>query len=87
MVIRSLWNADNVGWLCLPSNGPAGGILMMWKKDIVELRDDLTSETTLSCLFINITSGKVWFFSGVYCRSNEIGCMLLWNELASCLNK
>lgn len=59
----------------------------MWKKDIGEVRDHLTGETTLSCLFSNIISGKDWFFSGVYCMSNETECKLLWNEISSCLTK
>lgn len=68
--INSIWNIDDAGWLNIPTKGPAGGILIVSRKEIVEIRDFFIGEVMLSCLFTNITNQKVWFFSGVYCKGN-----------------
>lgn len=67
-LVKSLWNYKENGWLSLPANNIAGGILIMWKKDILTCIDHIPRSCSLSCHFSNINNNERWFFTGVYCR-------------------
>lgn len=81
--IKNLWSAARIGKQFLPVKGTASGILLVWKKDSVVFQDVHISKITLSCQFSNISNGAFWYFSGVYCKDNELEHSLLWEELAS----
>lgn len=73
-IIKSLWNLNSIGWFSSTAWGNAGGILVMWNKDM----DWLSGETTASCLFNSSLNGFEWFFTGVYCRDNNAERTTLW---------
>lgn len=47
-IVRSLCSFQCVDWISLPTVGRAGGILMLWNKDTVALKDNWVDRYSVS---------------------------------------
>ncbi|KAK4713628.1 hypothetical protein R3W88_019535 [Solanum pinnatisectum] len=65
------------------TNGLLGGIVIMWKKDILKLSDiSITSQRIHVTVQVS-TEPNQWFFSTIYASNDFTARTNLWNELTS----
>ncbi|RVW40781.1 Transposon TX1 uncharacterized 149 kDa protein [Vitis vinifera] len=65
-IVRSLGIGRNLGWVSLDARGSAGGVLVMWDKQVLEGLEAEMGSFSISCIFKNCEEGFVWVFSGLY---------------------
>ena len=80
-VIRSLWSSPYVGWVALDVVNTAGGVLLMWDKRMLEMRDSVVGTFFVSCCWKGITDGLVWACIGIYGPNADNLRASLWREL------
>jgi hypothetical protein len=82
-MVRSLWGNQHVNWVALDANNTAGGILLMWDNWVVEKRDVVVGQFTISCYWHGLVDDFDWVCSGVYGPHSEESRLLCWEELSS----
>jgi hypothetical protein len=80
-VIQSLWGSKRVDWTSLGSNGVAGGIVLMWHRQVIEKLDEAAGYYSLSCKFRKVIDQFEWSFTGVYGLNLDSKRGFLWEEL------
>lgn len=50
--VKSVWNLLDVDWLFLPANSTAGGIIICWKKDLVDCIDYISVVSLLYHVYL-----------------------------------
>ncbi|RVW24957.1 Transposon TX1 uncharacterized 149 kDa protein [Vitis vinifera] len=82
-IVRSLGIGRNLGWVSLDTRGSAGGVLVMWDKNVLEGLEAEVGSFSISCRFKNCEEGFVWVFSGLYGPCNGKERREMWEELAA----
>lgn len=59
---------ENIGCHFLPALGVVGGVLVMWKEELIRSRNVKVEEVTISCSFENVSNRESWCFTSVYCK-------------------
>lgn len=80
-LIRSLWENNGCNFIHLPSNGASGGIIVMWKKGVVEMSDHLLGAFSVTIKFMNLADDFVGDFPSVYCSSDSGYYKKCWEVL------
>ena len=58
-IVRSLGIGRNLGWVSLDARGSAGGVLVMWDKNVLEGLEAEVGSFSISCRFKNCKEGFV----------------------------
>jgi endonuclease/exonuclease/phosphatase family metal-dependent hydrolase len=82
-MVRSLWGSQHVDWVTLDANNTAGGILLMWDNRVVEKKDVVVGQFTISCYWHGLVDDFDWVCSVVYGPHSEESRLLCWEELSS----
>jgi hypothetical protein len=70
----------------MASDGPSGGILLMWDRRVVTKLDVYLGSFVVACSFSNVEDGMVWAFAGVYGPNKNNLRMRLWEELTGLMS-
>ncbi|XP_073022115.1 uncharacterized protein [Primulina eburnea] len=79
--VASVWKSSFVDWVCLPSVGRSGGILVIWDPRVVVVGNNLIREFSLS-IEIRWNEDIKWWFSAIYRPVKPREMELFWDELA-----
>ncbi|XP_073291110.1 uncharacterized protein [Primulina huaijiensis] len=79
--VASMWKSRFVDWVCLPSNGRSGGILVLWDPRVVGVTDNLIGEFSVS-IEIEGSDQIRWWFSAIYGPVHSRQRELFWEEIA-----
>ncbi|XP_058746178.1 uncharacterized protein LOC131619053 [Vicia villosa] len=78
-LVGSIWGGCNVGWSAKNSQGFSGGMLVLWKKEVIEVNFSFTGEGFLG---IGATfKGVKCYFVNVYSSCNITLKRKMWEEL------
>ncbi|BFG20710.1 hypothetical protein CerSpe_069840 [Prunus speciosa] len=80
-LIGNIWGSKFREWICLPSIGSSGGILIVWNTKAVKVKESLLGSYTVSINCAD-SEGKEWWLTGVYGPNGSRERPLLWEELA-----
>lgn len=69
--VKSLRQARGIGWFDLPARGNAGGIIISWRDNILDLVRVVKGNTSMSI---------IWCFIAFYGEGKENERDLLWND-------
>ncbi|BFG29848.1 hypothetical protein CerSpe_161220 [Prunus speciosa] len=81
-LIGNIWGARFREWVCIPSCGASGGILIMWNTKAIKVKESLLGIYTASINCVDM-EGKEWWLTGVYGPNGSRDRVLLWEELAA----
>ena len=56
-LIRSLWGNSFVDWEMLPVTGTAGGVLLLWDRQVLKKLDSVVCQFSVSCLWKTLADG------------------------------
>ena len=65
IVVFSLWGLCSMNWLVLPSVGHAGGIIVIWDAQVLELVDSKVGTYAVCIKFKSLTDDFVWGLVGI----------------------
>ncbi|XP_058732688.1 uncharacterized protein LOC131604250 [Vicia villosa] len=83
--VRSLWGADDCEWSCKESVGASGGMIIIWKKGII---NPIFSFNTEGSVGIGAEfQGQLCFFVNIYSSCHIADKRLLWSELVELKQK
>ena len=80
-MVHSLWSNPYLDWVALNANHTAGGILLMWDKQMLEKIDSMVGTFSVSCLWKGLFNGFEWVYSGNYGLHSDSLRSALWGEL------
>ncbi|XP_010258726.1 PREDICTED: uncharacterized protein LOC104598390 [Nelumbo nucifera] len=78
---RSIWKVRGISWVVAPSWGASGGILTMWKKDVVDGQEELIGKYSILAKFKQQEDDFVWVLTNVYGPIDYREQNELWEEL------
>ncbi|XP_073051688.1 uncharacterized protein [Primulina eburnea] len=79
--VASVWKSRFVEWVCLPSVGSSGGILVLWDPREIIVLNNLIGEFSVS-IEIKQNEGITWWFSAIYGPVRPRLRENFWDELA-----
>ncbi|XP_073311016.1 uncharacterized protein [Primulina huaijiensis] len=75
-----MWKSRFVEWVCLPSDGRSGGIIVMWDPRLVVVRSNLIGEFSVS-IEMELKDNIMWWFSAIYGPVKPREREKFWDEL------
>ena len=69
--------------MALDANNTAGGILLMWDNRVVEKKDVVVGQFTISCYWHGLVDHFDWVCSRVYGPHSKESRLLCWEKLSS----
>ena len=56
-IIQSIWSNHFIAWVALDAVNTAGGVLLLWDKQMLELVDYSVGQVSVSCLWKGLLDG------------------------------
>src|SRR4051812_3259240 len=81
VLVSSLWGAKEYGWSARDSEGSAGGILTVWRKDIIQPVFSFSGKGFLGIKASN--KGQVLYLINIYSPCSLLDKRTLWREILS----
>ncbi|XP_010275990.1 PREDICTED: uncharacterized protein LOC104610867 [Nelumbo nucifera] len=63
---RSVWRVNGLRWVMCPSWGSSGGLITLWKDQVVEGVEELVGRFSISVKFRQVLDGFEWVLTNVY---------------------
>ncbi|XP_010263157.1 PREDICTED: uncharacterized protein LOC104601500 [Nelumbo nucifera] len=79
--VRSVWRANGLSWVMSPSWGSSGGIVTLWKDEVLEGVEELMGRFSVSIKFKQVTNEFEWVLTNVYGPTGYKQRNDLWDEL------
>ena len=79
--VRSIWSSHHVGSSVLKARGAAGGVIVLWNTNTVNLISSSSGEFSVTCFLQMRDSSHQWAFTGVYGPQARVDKLRMFEEL------